>query len=467
MSVMQIVPPGGTDASLRVPPHNLHAEQAVLASVLLNNEYMDDVENILRPEDFYQGAHRILFDAMLALSGAERPIDLLTITAAIKNRGAEQQIGGLEYLAEIVSNVPLTDNAVEYAMIVKEKSILRKTIAASQEISATAFRGVENLQEFLDQVESRIFAVTAEEIKPKYFSMKDMTHAAFEDIERAFESKKRITGIPTGFFELDKITAGLQKSNMIVVAARPGVGKTALCLNIAVHAAMRHKIPVGIFSLEMSRQELAMRMICSEARVNSHKMRTGQIGHDELRRLIDAMGVLSTLPIYADDSGSLSSLEFRARARRLKKDQDIGLIIVDYLQMMRGSSSSRSGFENRVQEVSEISRGMKALAKELEIPVIAISQLSRETEKRENKRPQMADLRESGAIEQDSDLILFIYREEMHKRENTPHDKKGVAEIIVGKNRSGPMQDFELVYIPQYTRFENKSSEEEDYGDFE
>lgn len=454
MNGTRSAPPGANDASLRVPPHNLHAEQAVLASVLLNNELMGDVVEILRPDDFYQGAHRTLYESMLGLFESGRPIDQLTLSAAIRDRGMEQQVGGLAYLAEIVSSVPISENAADYAMIVKEKSILRKSIVAAQEISASAFQGVGDLREFLDRMESRIFAISGEEIKPKYFSMNEMARAALKDIEKAYEQKKRITGVPSGFRDLDEVTAGFQKSNMIVVAARPAMGKTSLCLNIAVNAAMRHKIPVAIFSLEMSSQELAMRMICSEARVNFQKVRNGQIGQEEINRLVGAVAKLSDTPIYTDDSGMLTALDLRARARRLKKDKDIGMVIVDYLQLMRGSSG-KSNPDNRVQEVSEISRSMKALAKELDIPVIAISQLSRGVESRNDKRPQMADLRESGAIEQDSDLILFVYREEMYSREKTPQEEKGIAEIIVGKNRSGPMRDVKLAFLSMYTRFED------------
>ena len=454
MNVLRSAPPGGTDASFRVPPHNLHAEQAVLAAVLLNYIHIDDVGEILCADDFYQGAHRTLFEAMRGLSESGRPIDQLTLSAIIRDRGVEQQIGGLEYLAEIVSAVPVSENAAAYATIVKEKSILRKCIVAAQEISASAFQDVGNLQEFLDRMEEKIFAVSGEKIQQKHFSMKEMVRDALKEIEKAYEQKKRITGIPSGFRDLDEVTAGFQKSNMIVVAARPSMGKTSLCLNIAVNAAMRHKIPIAIFSLEMSRQELVIRMVCSEARVNYQRLRTGQIGQEEINRLVSASGKMSEMPIYLDDSGMLSVLDLRARARRLKKDKNIGMIIVDYLQLMRGSSL-KSSIENRVQEVSEISRGMKALAKELDIPVIAISQLSRGVENRTDKRPQMADLRESGAIEQDSDLILFIYREEVYSKEKTPHEKKGIAEIIVGKNRSGPIRNFDLAFLGQYTRFED------------
>jgi replicative DNA helicase len=451
MNVSRNAPPGGVDASLRVPPHNLHAEQAVLASVLLNNDHMSDVVEILRPDDFYQGAHRTLYEAMLGLYEGGRPIDQLTLSSVIRDRGAEQQVGGLAYLAEIVSAVPMSANASDYATIVKEKSILRKSIVAAQEISTSAFQGVGDIREFLDRMEERIFAISGEEIKPKYYSMNEMARAALKDIERAYEQKKRITGIPSGFRDLDEITAGFQRSNMIVVAARPSMGKTALCLNIAVNAAVRHKVPVAIFSLEMSRQELAMRMITSEARVNFQRLRTGQIGQEEINRLVASVAKLSEAPIYTDDSGMLSVLDLKARARRLKKDKD--------LQLMRGSSA-RFNPDNRVQEVSEISRSMKALAKELDIPVVAISQLSRGVETRSDKRPQMSDLRESGAIEQDSDQILFIYREEVYSKEKTPQEEKGKAEIIVGKNRSGPIRDVKLAFLSQFTRFEDLA---EDY----
>jgi replicative DNA helicase len=275
-----------------------------------------------------------------------------------------------------------------------------------------------------------------------------------KEIEEAYERKERITGVASGFRDLDQVTAGFQRSNMIVVAARPGMGKTSLCLNIAVNAATRQKLPVAIFSLEMSRQELAMRMICSEARVNFQRLRTGHLAQEEVNRLVAAVGKLSEAPIYTDDSGTLSAMELRAKARRLKKERGIGMIIVDYLQLMHGSNT-RQNSENRVQEVSEISRSMKSLAKELNIPVVAVSQLSRGVESRNDKRPQMADLRESGAIEQDSDLILFVYREEMYLKEKTPQEAKGVAEIIIGKNRSGPMRDVKLAFLSQFTRFED------------
>ena len=446
--------PGGNDASLRVPPHDLHAEQAVLASVLLNNDLINGVMEVLRPGDFYQGAHRILYEAMVDLYDRGRPIDQLTLSAVLKDRNAEQQVGGLAYLSEIVTSVPISDNVVHYARIVKEKSILRKTISAAQEITTAAFQGVADIDVFLDRTEQAIFAIAEEKIRPSYYVMGEMAREAMKEIEEAYERKERITGVASGFRDLDQVTAGFQRSNMIVVAARPGMGKTSLCLNIAVNAATRQKLPVAIFSLEMSRQELAMRMICSEARVNFQRLRTGHLAQEEVNRLVAAVGKLSEAPIYTDDSGTLSAMELRAKARRLKKERGIGMIIVDYLQLMHGSNT-RQNSENRVQEVSEISRSMKSLAKELNIPVVAVSQLSRGVESRNDKRPQMADLRESGAIEQDSDLILFVYREEMYAKEKTPQEAKGVAEIILGKNRSGPMRDVKLAFLSQFTRFED------------
>ena len=385
--------PGGNDASLRVPPHDLHAEQAVLASVLLNNDLINGVMEVLRPGDFYQGAHRILYEAMVDLYDRGRPIDQLTLSAVLKDRNAEQQVGGLAYLSEIVTSVPISDNVVHYARIVKEKSILRKTISAAQEISTAAFQGVADIDVFLDRTEQAIFAIAEEKIRPSYYAMGEMAREAMKEIEEAYERKERITGVASGFRDLDQVTAGFQRSNMIVVAARPGMGKTSLCLNIAVSAATKQKLPVAIFSLEMSRQELAMRMICSEARVNFQRLRTGHLAQEEVNRLVAAVGKLSEAPIYTDDSGTLSAMELRAKARRLKKERGIGLIIVDYLQLMHGSNT-RQNSENRVQEVSEISRSMKSLAKELNIPVVAVSQLSRGVESRNDKRPQMADLRE-------------------------------------------------------------------------
>ncbi len=461
MNGSRLQQPPGSDASLlRVPPHNLAAEQGVLASVLLNNDLMNAVVEILRPEDFYQGSHRILFTVMQDLYDKGRAIDMLTLSAALRDRGAEGDAGGLAYLSDIIQNVPTTANVTDYARLVKNNSILRKTIAVAQEITASAFQGVSEVDDFLDRTEQAVFAIAEEKIKPSYYSMSEMAKESMKEIEKLFEKKEMITGVPSGFRDLDQLTSGFQNSDMIIIAARPGMGKTAFCLNVAQNAAIRHKMPIAIFSLEMSRQQLALRMICSDARVNSQRMRRGYLAQDEMNRIVASVGRLADAPIYIDDSGSLTALELRAKARRLKKDKKIGLLMIDYLQLMRGTAS-RSSSDNRVQEVSEISRSLKSLAKELDIPVLAISQLSRSVENRNDKRPQMADLRESGALEQDADLILFIYREEMYAKGETPEDKKGKAEVIVGKHRNGPMGEVELAFLSPYTRFEDLAKDYE------
>ena len=394
MNGTRATPASGADASLlRVPPHNLAAEQGVLASVLLNNDLMNAVVEILRPEDFYQGPHRTLFSVMIELYDRGRAIDQLTLSSALQDRGVEGEVGGLAYLSDLIQNVPTTANVADYARLVKNASILRKTIAVAQQITTTAFHGVSEVDDFLDRTEQAIFAIAEEKIKPSYFTMAEMGKESMKEIEKLFERKEMITGVPSGFRDLDQLTSGFQKSDMVIIAARPSMGKTAFCLNIAQSASIRHKLPVAIFSLEMSRQQLALRMICSDARVNSKRLRSGYLAQDEMNRIVASVGRLSEAPIYIDDSDSLTALELRAKARRLKKEKNIGLMVVDYLQLMRGTSF-RSSSDNRVQEVSEISRSLKSLAKELDIPVLAVSQLSRSVENRTDKRPLLSDLRE-------------------------------------------------------------------------
>ncbi|MGE5699070.1 MAG: replicative DNA helicase [Deltaproteobacteria bacterium] len=394
MNGTRATPAAGSEASLlRVPPHNLAAEQGVIASVLLNNDLMNAAVEILRPEDFYQGAHRTLFSVMIDLYDRGRAIDQLTLSSALQDRGVEGEIGGLAYLSDLIQNVPTTANVAEYARLVKNASILRRTISVAQQITTSAFQGVSEVDDFLDKTEQAIFAIAEEKIKPSYFTMAEMAKESMKEIEKLFERKEMITGVPSGFRDLDQLTSGFQKSDMVVVAARPSMGKTAFCLDIARNASIKHKLPVAIFSLEMSRHQLALRMICSDARVNSKRLRSGYLAQDEMNRIVASVGRLSEAPIYIDDSDSLTALELRAKARRLKKEKNIGLVVVDYLQLMRGNSY-RSSSDNRVQEVSEISRSLKALAKELDIPVLAVSQLSRSVENRNDKRPLMSDLRE-------------------------------------------------------------------------
>jgi len=452
--------PGSDTSLLRVPPHNLAAEQAVLASILLNNDLMNSALEILRPEDFYQGAHRTLFSVMLDLYDKGRAIDQLTLSTALNDRGVEGEVGGLAYLSDLIQNVPTTANVSEYARLVKNTAILRKAIAVAQQITTSAFQGVSEVDEFLDQTEQAIFAIAEEKIKPSYYTMAEMAKESMKEIEKLYEKKELITGVPSGYRDLDQLTSGFQRSDMVIIAARPSMGKTAFCLDVARNASVKHKLPVAIFSLEMSRHQLALRMICSDARVNSKRLRSGYLAQDEMNRIVASVGRLSEAPIYIDDSDSLTALELRARARRLKKEKDIGLMVVDYLQLMRGTSY-RSSSDNRVQEVSEISRSLKSLAKELNIPVLAISQLSRSVENRTDKRPLMSDLRESGALEQDSDLILFIYREEMYTKGDTPEDKKGIAEVIIGKHRNGPTGEVKLAFLSPYTRFEDLAKDYE------
>jgi replicative DNA helicase len=394
MSGSRLTAHGAADAPLlKVPPHSLEAEQAVLASVLLNNDLMNDVVEIVRSDDFYQGAHRTLFSTMVELYERGRAIDQLTLSEALNTRDAASEVGGLSYLSELIHNIPTTANVADYARLVKEKAILRKMIAVAQQVTNSAFQGVGEVDDFLDQTEQAIFAIAEEKIKPSYYSMAEMGKEAMREIEKLYEKKELITGVPSGFRDLDQLTAGFQKSDMVVIAARPGMGKTAFSLNVALHAALRNRLPVAIFSLEMSRQQLALRMICSEARVNFQRLRTGYLTQDEINRIVASVGRLSEAQIYCDDSGALTALELRAKARRLKKDKGIGMVIVDYLQLMRGATL-RGSQDNRVQEISEISRSLKALAKEINVPVLAISQLNRGVESRTDKRPQMADLRE-------------------------------------------------------------------------
>ena len=394
MSGSRLTAREGADTSLlKVPPHSLEAEQAVLASVLLNNDLMNEVVEVLRPDDFYQGAHRTLYSTMVELYERGRAIDQLTLSEFLDARNVANEVGGLSYLSELINNIPTTSNVADYARLVKEKAILRRMIAVAQQVTNSAFQGVGEVDDFLDETEQAIFAIAEDKIKPSFYSMAEMGKEAMQEIEKLYEKKELITGVPSGFRDLDQLTAGFQKSDMVVIAASPGMGKTAFSLNVALHASLRNGLPVAIFSLEMSRQQLALRMICSEARVNFQRLRTGYLTQDEINKIVAAVGKLSEAPIYTDDSGALTAIELRAKARRLKKDKNIGMIIVDYLQLMRGSTS-RSGQDNRVQEISEISRSLKALAKELNVPVVAVSQLNRGVESRTDKRPQMSDLRE-------------------------------------------------------------------------
>jgi len=435
-------------SSHKLPPQNIEAEQSVLGAILIENEAINKVIEILTPEDFYRDAHRKIFEALIILSERDEPADLITLTDELQKRKQLDSIGGASYLASIIDSVPTAANIEYYANIVKEKAVVRNLISASTEIITRSYEYLEDVGSLLDEAEQEIFKISGARVKPSFYPIREVIKGSFKTLERLYEKKDLVTGVPSGFKELDGLTAGFQPSDLIIVAGRPSMGKTAFCLNVAQYAAIQKKIPIGIFSLEMSKEQLGIRMLCSEAYVEGTRLRTGFLHESDWPKLTIAAGNLSDAPIYIDDTAALSALELRAKARRLKSEHDLGMVIVDYLQLMKG----RARVESRQQEISEISRSLKALAKELNIPVIAVSQLSRKTEERTGNRPQLSDLRESGAIEQDADLILFIYRDEVYNRsEDNPN--RGKAEVIIGKQRNGPIGKIELAFLDKFTSF--------------
>lgn len=445
------------DTSLhRLPPQNLEAEQSILGGILLDNHALDSVLEILIHKDFYNESHRKIFATIVELSDRNEPSDLITLSNILKDKKQLDQVGGMAYLASLVDNVPSAANIAYYAKIVKEKAILRHLIGTATEILTKSYDTGAAVDEVLDEAEHAIFEIAENKIRPAFSPIKDIIKDSFKTIEKLFERKDLITGVPTGFAKIDDLTSGLQKSELIIVAGRPSMGKTAFALNIAQHAAMEAGIHVAIFSLEMSKEQLAMRMLSSEARVDSQRLRKGFLGETDWPKLTTAAGRLSEAPLFIDDTPAITVLEMKAKSRRLKADSGLGLIILDYLQLMRSGSYK----DSREQEISEISRSLKALAKELNVPIVALSQLNRKVEDRTNRRPQMADLRESGAIEQDADVIAFIYRDEVYnKSEDNP--EKGLAEVIIGKQRNGPTGMAKLAFLEKYTCFENLARAED------
>lgn len=432
----------------RVPPQNIEAEECVLGSILIEESTINKVLEILQAADFYKDAHKKIFLSMIELFEKGQAIDVITLTDYLKKKGFLEEVGGPLYIASLCEKVPTASNVAYYARIVKEKAILRRLLEVSTEIASQVYEREGDAEEFLDYAERRIFEISQYRIKPSWFSLKDILKDTFRTIEKLYSRKELVTGIPTGFIELDRLTSGLQPSDLIIIAARPSMGKTSLALDIAQHASIEHGIPVGFFSLEMSKEQLSLRMLCARSRVEMHRIRSGFLVDSDWPKLTRAAGILTEAPFIIDDSPSLSVLELRAKARRLKSEMNLGLLIVDYLQLMKGSGN----VDTREQEISEISRSLKSLAKELNIPVIALSQLSRKVEQRHGNRPQLADLRESGAIEQDADLIMFIYRDEVY---NPDSPEKGIAEIIIGKQRNGPTGTVKLAFLDKYTTFEN------------
>ena len=432
----------------RVPPHSIEAEESVLGAMLLSEGSISDVLDKLRSDDFYKPAHRKIFDAVVALFGRGEAVDSVTVAEELRRGSILDDVGGKAYLFHLVNAVPAASNASYYARIVEETSLLRRLIEATQEAAALAFESSDDVDHIVDQVEQTIFNVAQKRLGDRFSHIRELLHEQLEHIEALSAKGSGITGVPSGFIDLDNITSGLQESNLIIVAARPSFGKTSFALNIAQQAATEHQIPVAIFSLEMSKMELVQRLVCSEALVDVHKLRTGNLNDQDWSRLATAVGRLADAPIYIDDSEAVTVLEIRAKARRLKQKSGLGLVVVDYLQLMSGPRRS----DNRQQEISEISRSLKILARELDVPVIAISQLSRAVEARQDKRPMLADLRDSGAIEQDADVVVFIYRDEVY---NPDSPDRGTAEVLVAKHRNGPIGRLKLTFLENYTKFAN------------
>ncbi|RXE58852.1 replicative DNA helicase [Acetivibrio mesophilus] len=432
----------------RIPPQNIEAEQSVIGAILLDKEVLSSVTEIISSKDFYREDHREIFEAIMDLYEKAEPIDLITVSEQLKVRGSLEGVGGLEYLTNLASSVPTTANAKHYAKIVEEKSVLRRLIRASSEIVNMGYEASEEVSYVLDKAEKNIFDVLQKRNTQGFFPIKDVLIDTFNQLEELYNSKGYVTGIPTGFADLDYKTAGLQNSDLVLIAARPAMGKTSFVLNIAQHAAIHARVPVAIFSLEMSKEQLVNRMLCCEAMVDSQKMRTGKLEDSDWQKVARALGPLSEAPIYIDDTPGVSVMEIRAKCRRLKIEKNLGLVVIDYLQLMQG----RGKGDSRQQEISEISRSLKILAKEIDVPVLTLSQLSRAPELRTDHRPILSDLRESGAIEQDADIVMFLYRDDYY---NPDSEKKNIAEVIIAKHRHGSTGTVDLAWLGQYTKFAN------------
>jgi replicative DNA helicase len=447
-----------------VPPQAVEAEMAVLGAMMLDREGIAKALEIIDAECFYRKQNAKIFNCMVSLYDRNEAVDLITLTEELKRVGELDSVGGALYIENILSSTATSANIEHHAKIVLEKSTLRKLIEASTQIINESYNGQADVGDLLDRAERKIFAISGSKLRQGFVAMQDIVKDSFELVEQLYQQKRYVTGLETGFKDLDTLTAGFQSGEFVVVAGRPAMGKTSFALNVAQYLAVKHKVPVAVFSLEMTKEQLMLRMLCSEARVKAHNVRTGFVGKHEWGKLTRAAGTLHDAPIYIDDSPDLNVLEMRAKARRLKAETDVGLVIVDYLQLIRGHQRA----ENRQQEISHISRSLKALAKELSIPVIALSQLSRAVEQREKKekRPILSDLRESGAIEQDADVVIFIYRPAVYKQvvdtgvggiaQEDLEDKRR-AEIIIGKQRNGPTGKVELLFFDEYTRFEDRA----------
>jgi len=438
----------------KIPPQNAEAEMAVLGSMLLEKEAIGRAIELIDGSAFYQDNNRIIFSAVVKLYDANKAVDTVTLVEELKKQGKIDQVGGATYLTSLTASIPTAANIEHYAKIVKEKAILRNLISTASQIVSESYDASSNVDSLLDKAERMIFDIASNKVESKFISLKDIIKDSIETIDNLYQRKEHVTGLATGFHDFDLMTAGLQPSDFIVVAGRPSMGKSALVTCISEHIGVIEKKPIAFFSLEMSKEQLVQRLLCSHARVDYHKVRTGFLSQSDWPRLVNAAGKLSESPIYIDDTPGISVLELRAKARRMKAQYDVGMIVLDYLQLMQGTK----GIENRQQEISEISRSIKALARELSVPVIAVSQLSRAVEQRSDRRPQLSDLRESGAIEQDADVVILLLREEYY---NPTDENKGVAEVIVAKQRNGPVGSIKLAFINEFTRFENLAKKEE------
>jgi replicative DNA helicase len=441
-----------TAASDRTLPHNLEAERSVLGAILLHNDAFNLAAEVLDSQDFFRDAHRRIFDKMVKLVERGDAVDLVTLKEELGRAGELDEVGGPAYIAALVDGVPRSTNVEHYAKIIKEKATLRNLIFSANKILATAYDAEEEADTILDQAEHAIFAIADDKIRDGFVSLRDLAQGSLDTIEKLHARKELVTGVPTGFIDLDEMTSGLQPADLIIVAARPSMGKTSLVLNIAQHVGTKTNMTVGIFSLEMSKEQLFLRMLTGEARIDAHRLRGGFLGERDWGRLSEAIGTLSEAKIFIDDTPSIGVLEMRAKCRRLASEHKLHLIIVDYIQLMQG----RGRFENRTLELASISRSLKGLAKELGVPVVVLSQLSRAPESRSDHRPQLSDLRESGALEQDADVVVFIFREDQYADKSAaPTDAQGTAELIIGKQRNGPTGVVKLAFIREFTRFEN------------
>ena len=435
----------------RVPPQNVEAEQCVLGAMLIEKEAISKVTELLQARDFYKEAHKQIYRRILELYEKNEAVDIVTLTEVLKRHNQLEEVGGLAYISFLANAVPTAANVSYHAKIIEEKALLRQLISVSTNIAAMGYEGSEEVENIVDRAEKMILEISSRNLGREFTPIKEILFSAFNRIEKLYSNKGAITCLASGFTDFDRLTAGLQPSDLILIAARPSMGKTALVLNIAQNVAIREKKCVAFFSLEMSQEQLVQRMLCSEAPIDSQRLRIGALDDKDWRKLIDAADRLNNANIFIDDTPGITVMEMRSKARRLKLEHNLQLIIVDYLQLMQGSSSSSKN-ENRQQEISEISRSLKALARELNVPVIALSQLSRSVESRQSKRPMLSDLRESGSLEQDADIVAFLYREDYYDKET---ENKDITELIIAKHRNGPVDTVQLLFQKHYTRFGN------------